>query len=54
MVQEKEIRPLAGGLMVALLLFLIPPADIYGLVWSAREAMPLGILFSAVIVSWRT
>src|SRR5215471_14161952 len=39
MVQEKELRPLAGGVMVALLLILVPAASIYGFIWSLREGI---------------
>jgi regulator of protease activity HflC (stomatin/prohibitin superfamily) len=48
MVQEKELRPLAGGVMVALLLVLIPAASIYGFIWSAREGVPMGIVAASI------
>ena len=48
MVQEKELKPLAGGMMVALLLILIPAATIYGFIWSVREGIPAGILVASL------
>ncbi|MEO8372532.1 MAG: SPFH domain-containing protein [Candidatus Solibacter sp.] len=50
MVQEKELRPLAGGVMVALLMILVPAAAIFGIVWSAREDMPIGIVISVIVL----
>ena len=49
MVQEKELRPLAGGMMVALLLILIPAVTIFAFVWSAREGEPTGIWVSLIV-----
>jgi regulator of protease activity HflC (stomatin/prohibitin superfamily) len=48
MVQEKELKPLAGGVMVALLLILIPATAIYGFIWSAREGVPMGIVAASI------
>src|SRR4051812_50146147 len=50
MVQEKEIRPLPGRPMVALLMLLIPAAVIYGFIWSAREGVPAGIVLSLIVL----
>jgi regulator of protease activity HflC (stomatin/prohibitin superfamily) len=48
MVQEKELKPLSGRLMVLLLMFLIPAITIYGFVWSVREGEPTGIWVSLI------
>jgi len=50
MVQEKELRPLPGRPMVALLMLLIPAAVIYGFIWSAREGVPAGIVLSLIVL----
>ena len=48
MVQEKELKPISGRAMVALLMVLIPAATIYGFIWSVREGVPMGIVVSLV------
>jgi regulator of protease activity HflC (stomatin/prohibitin superfamily) len=50
MVQEKELKPLAGGMMVALLLIVIPAAAIYGIIWSAGEGVRAGIGVSLIVL----
>ena len=48
MVQEKELKPIGGRVMVALLMALIPAATIYGFIWSVRNGVPMGIVVSLV------
>jgi len=49
MLQEQELRPLSGRLMVLVLLLLIPAASIYGIVWSARQDQPAGVMLSVLV-----
>ena len=48
MVQEKELKPIGGRVMVALLMVLVPAAAIYGIIWSAREGLPAGVVAGAL------
>ncbi|MEO8591730.1 MAG: SPFH domain-containing protein [Candidatus Solibacter sp.] len=48
MLQEKELTPISGRLMVAVLMLVIPAAAIYGIVWSVQENQVAGVLISVL------